>query len=236
MAQTKTHKKSPAKAKASARSKPAKKPAPKPKGKTVAKPVRPAAKPAAGRVAPAKAAVVARPGPATAKPGTPAGKPFAGKPVLGKPGSPAPMPMPTRAPARAPERAEELKAKIGALASAIHQIKALKRTFNRSFYEVGEILRDVRDRRLYEAKGYGSFEAFVEREIDLGKQLSLKVVRVVSVFLREAAVGAGLERASLALAAFDGESEGQATSGGTTSAPSSAPPLPARSALPPHKV
>jgi len=144
------------------------------------------------------------------------------------------VPLVSRAPVRAPERAEELKQKIGALASATNQIKALKRTLGKSFYEIGEILRDVRDRKLYEAKGYGSFEAFVEREIDLGKQLSLRLVRIVQVFLRDAALAAGVDRLANAIIALDGDSEGQSTSAGSQTSPATS--LPGRAGLPPHKV
>jgi hypothetical protein len=113
--------------------------------------------------------------------------------------------IPPRLTIRSPVGADELKAKIGALSTATQQIRALKRGLSRSFYEIGTILMDIRDRRLYEAKGYGSFDAFVEREIELGKQMSLRLVRIVSTFVKEAALSAGLERASAAVAALDGD-------------------------------
>ncbi|MBK8169099.1 MAG: hypothetical protein IPK60_01990 [Sandaracinaceae bacterium] len=173
----------------------------------------------------------------------PAGKPSAGKlpaakiaigkaPAAKSPTKPGTIVAPvSRVPARTPERAEELKAKIGALASSTNQIRALKRSLNKSFYEIGTILGDVQTRRLYEAKGYGSFEAFVEREIDLGKQMSLRLVKVAQTFLKEAALAAGLDRVSAALSAFEGESETQNKSPST---PPPAMPI-GRSALPPHK-
>ena len=115
--------------------------------------------------------------------------------------------IPPRLTIRSPVGADELKMKIGALSTATQQIRALKRGLNRSFYEIGTILMDIRDRRLYEAKGYGSFDAFVEREIELGKQVSLRLVRIVSTFLKDAALAAGLDRASAAVAALDGEAD-----------------------------
>lgn len=127
---------------------------------------------------------------------------------------------PPRAPKttiRTPEGAEELKQKLGALASAVNQIRSLKRTLNKSFYDIGQILREIRDERLYEVKGYGSFEAFVDREIDLGKQMSLKIVQIVQTFLKEAALTAGLERVSAAREALEGDDEeSHPQSSGTT--------------------
>jgi hypothetical protein len=132
--------------------------------------------------------------------------------------------------ARSPLGAEELKARLGALAAAIGQIRALKRSFNKSFYDVGGILREIQVKKLYEVKGYSSFETFLEREIDLGRQTSLRIVRIAQTFVKEAAVAAGLDRLSAALDALDGavEQAPQPTSPGTTATGS-------RSPIPLHK-
>lgn len=219
------------------KTKPVKIAAKKAKPVTLSKAVKKAAKPS-----PAKKSTSAGKVAAPVKKATSAGKVAAPAKVVAKPVAKAPAKAPTkpgtivapisRVPARTPERAEELKAKIGALASATNQIRGLKRSLNKSFYDIGTILGDIQTRRLYEAKGYGSFEAFVEREIDLGKQLSLRVVKIAQIFLKEAAIAAGLDRVSSALSAFEGESEQQ-----NSNSPSTPPPaMPiGRSALPPHK-
>lgn len=106
-----------------------------------------------------------------------------------------------------PQRAGDLKARFTELASATNQIKALKRSFQKNFYEVGEILTKVQSERLFEVKGYGSFESFVEREIDLGTQACLSATRIFQTLQRDAALAAGLERASAAVAALDGTAE-----------------------------
>ena len=121
--------------------------------------------------------------------------------------------------------------KLGALASASNQVKAMKRSINKSFYDIGRILLDVQERKLYEVKGYGSFEAYVERETELGKQLALRLARVPQVFVKEAALNAGVERATAALAVFDGDSSSD--NGGGSHGPGAAGLV--RSALPPHK-
>jgi hypothetical protein len=209
--------------------------------------------PAKGKAAPAKAtpskAAPAKAVAAPAKAAPPASKApvaaMAGKPGQGRPGSPGGpvrgtpgqiLPTLSRTPARSPVGAEELKLKIGALYSATSQIKALKRSMSKSFYEIGRILSEIQEKKLYEVKGYGSFDSFVEREIDLGKQLSLRLVRVTQVFIRESALSAGLDRSSAALAVFDGESDllAASTAVSTTSTSSGSPAN--RAMLPPHKI
>jgi hypothetical protein len=135
-------------------------------------------------------------------------------------------PRAPKATIRTPEGAEELKQKLGALSSAVNQIKSLKRTLNKSFYDIGQILREIRDERLYEVKGYGSFEAFVEREIDLGKLMSLRIVQIVQTFIREAALRAGLERSTAALEALEGEEEAEPPQQPGTTATGARSPIP----------
>jgi hypothetical protein len=188
--------------------------APKPVAKPSAPPKRVSGPPAAGAPRPPEAAKTAS--------GTPA------------PTSPGTVPAAGRAPVRTPVGAEELKAKIGQLATAINQIKALKRSLNKSFYEVGLILGQIQSKRLFEVKGYGSFEAFLEREIDLGKTASLRMLRIAQTFIREAALAAGLDRASAALAALDGETE-QSGGAGAVAPAAPATGAPRSSAIPLHK-
>src|SRR5580692_11814466 len=104
-----------------------------------------------------------------------------------------PLPGSARATIRVPTGAEDIKAKIGDLHNALVQIKTYRKNLAKSFYEIGSILHDIQVRRLYEAKGYGTFEAFLEREIDLGKVTALRLVRVCTTFLKEAALELGMD-------------------------------------------
>jgi hypothetical protein len=168
--------------------------------------------------------------PAPTSPPTPAA-PLSATAATTAPGVRPSRPPPPRLTVRTPAGADELKQKIGALATATAQIRHLKRTLQKSFYEIGSILRDIEERRLYEVKGYGSFEAFLEREIDLGKQTGLRLTRAVHVFQRDAAVQVGFDRVVAALAVFDGEVD-------PTAAPPAATPTSsggARSPIPFHK-
>jgi hypothetical protein len=129
--------------------------------------------------------------------------------------------------AREPAEADRLKQRLTALVGAQQKLSELKRSANRNFYEIGELLQRIRDQRLYEVKGYGSFEAYVERETNLGQQFCAQAVRIHETFLSDAAHRLGFSRLSAALAALDDEPSGmtavESLRGG-------------RPAIPPHKL
>lgn len=102
-------------------------------------------------------------------------------------------------------KTDHLKARFTALSAATAQIKALKRSLQKNFFDIGVHLDRIREERLYEVKGYGSFESFVERELDLDKATCVRLSRIPRTMLREAALEAGLERACAAVAALDGD-------------------------------
>jgi len=114
-----------------------------------------------------------------------------------------PLPGSARATIRVPVGADDIKAKIGDLHNSLVQIKGFRKNLHKTFYDIGGILRDIQARKLYEAKGYGTFEAFLEREIDLGKTTSLRLIRVVALFLKEAALEYGMERLFNAISALE---------------------------------
>lgn len=102
---------------------------------------------------------------------------------------------------------QELKVQLGKLSGATAQIATLKRNVSKGFYEIGGILGRIRDEKLFVVKGYGSFESFLERELDINKVSSLRMVRIAEVLKREDAMAAGFERSAAAVAALDGEVE-----------------------------
>ena len=83
------------------------------------------------------------------------------------------------------------------------KFRVLRKNLAEKFYEAGQILATIKDGNLYEAKGYASFEAFVERELDLGKTTPLRLERVPRVFIESAAREIGLEGLIAALEAID---------------------------------
>src|SRR5688572_31411933 len=66
-----------------------------------------------------------------------------------------PLPGSARATIRTPVTAEAIKAKIADLHNSLQQIKAFRKNLAKGFYDVGLVLRDIRERRLFEAKGFG---------------------------------------------------------------------------------
>lgn len=136
-----------------------------------------------------------------------------------------PLPGSARATIRVPTGAEDIKAKIADLHNAVVQIKQLRKNLNKGFFEIGNVLRDIQARRLYEAKGFGTFEAFLEREIDLGKTTSLRLVKAVHLFQKEAALEYGMDRVFNAITALETPPE-ELLSGKLPPAPLSAPSLP----------
>jgi len=101
-------------------------------------------------------------------------------------------------PVRAPEGAEALKQRLGTMASLITQLRGLKRSIVRQFFDVGLLLQRLADPALYKTKGYGSFDAFVEREIErdlgIGRSMVNDLIQIVQVFQRPTAEQLGLER------------------------------------------
>jgi hypothetical protein len=136
-----------------------------------------------------------------------------------------PLPGSARATIRVPIGAEDIKQKVADLHNSLVQIKGLRKNLHKTFYDIGSILKDVQARRLYEAKGFGSFEAFLEREIDLGKTTALRLVRVAGTFIKEAALELGMDRVFNALTAL--EVTGDAPAAAPAKAEPKVPPPPA---------
>jgi hypothetical protein len=136
-----------------------------------------------------------------------------------------PLPGSARATIRTPTGADDIKAKIGDLHNSVVQIKGFRKNLNKGFFDIGRVLRDIQARRLYEAKGFGTFEAFLEREIDLGKTTSLRLVKTAQIFQKEAALEYGMDRVFNAIAALETPPE-EFMSGKLPPTPLSAPSLP----------
>ncbi|HTQ07063.1 MAG TPA: hypothetical protein VMI54_24570 [Polyangiaceae bacterium] len=115
-----------------------------------------------------------------------------------------PRPGSARATLRTPDQADRIKARIGELHTALGRVRALKKNLQDGFWELAHVLKHVADERLFDAKGYATFEAFIEREVDLGsKSVALKLSRLPEVFLESAARRHGLDAVLAALDALD---------------------------------
>ena len=107
----------------------------------------------------------------------------------------------------------------------------MRRRLDKNFFEIGELLIQVQQEELHEAKGYSTYEAFLDREIDLGRGVSLRLIRIAHTFQRETAYDYGLDRLTAALAALDGEVANAApshASRGSFSSPMMPPKPPSR--------
>lgn len=111
-----------------------------------------------------------------------------------------PKPGSARATLRTPDQADRIKQRISELHTVLVKIRALRKNLADSFFELGSQLKHIQVERLYDAKGYASFEAFVERELDLGKATALKLALVPDIFQQAGAKRFGLEAV---LAAID---------------------------------
>jgi hypothetical protein len=90
------------------------------------------------------------------------------------------------------------------LHDALTRLRGMKKQLNDRFFEAALVLQGIREAKLFDAKGYASFEAFVEREVDLGgRTLALRLARIPEVFLEDAARAHGLEALLAALEAME---------------------------------
>jgi hypothetical protein len=119
-----------------------------------------------------------------------------------------------RATLRTPAQADRIKERISELHTALGRVRALRKNVGENFFELGRALRHIADERLFDAKGYATFEAFVEREIDLGKVVALRLARVPEVFQERAARHHGLEAVLAAIGVLEGAARPQPKKGG----------------------
>ncbi|HEY3665973.1 MAG TPA: hypothetical protein VGL19_08240 [Polyangiaceae bacterium] len=115
----------------------------------------------------------------------------------------APKPGSARATLRTPDAADSIKQRIGELHNVLGHIKTLRKNLHDGFFQLGIELKRIQEEKLYDAKGFSSFEAFAERELDLGKATALKLTRIPSVFLESAARQFGMQAALAALDVLD---------------------------------
>ena len=121
-----------------------------------------------------------------------------------------PKPGSARGTLRTPDDADSIKLRISELHNVLVRVRALRKNLDDGFYRMGAELKHVHDDKLYEAKGYSSFETFAERELDLGKATAVKLSRVPGIFVEEAARQYGLQAVLAAIDALDEHSSATA--------------------------
>lgn len=171
-----------------------------------------AAKPSKAAPAPAKAEAKGAPAPKR-KLGIKGAAPWAARHAAkhaaearARAAEPAP-PGSARATIRTPSGADEIKERLNELLRLSGQLKLLRKNLAKNFYEIGQILREVQAKKLFEPRGYTTFEAFIERETELGKELGLKITRIAGLFTKDGAMELGLDRLVTALGALEPQRE-----------------------------
>src|SRR6478736_2545967 len=119
-----------------------------------------------------------------------------------------PKPGSARGTLRSPDNADGIKQHLSELLNVLVRIRALRKNLDDGFFQIAIELKHIQDEKLYEAKGYSSFEGFAERELDLGKATAAKLARVPGIFLESAARHHGIQGV---LAAIDALDEHQST-------------------------
>jgi hypothetical protein len=114
-----------------------------------------------------------------------------------------PRPGSARATLRTPDQADRIKARIAELHTVLGRVRSLRKNLAENFFELARALRHIADEKLFDAKGYASFEAFVDREIDLGKVVALRLARVPELFHEQAAKEHGVEAVLAAIGALE---------------------------------
>ncbi len=132
--------------------------------------------------------------------------------------------------ARTPVAAESIKQRLTMLVNTQQKLSEMKRSHQKHFQEIGELLHRVREQRLFEVKGYSTFEAFIEREVNLSQQFCLHAVRIFETFLPAAVQQHGYARLAAAIDALDQNASAPAVASGNE------PLRMARSPIPPHKL
>ncbi|HET7542927.1 MAG TPA: hypothetical protein VFK05_23805 [Polyangiaceae bacterium] len=114
-----------------------------------------------------------------------------------------PKPGSARGTLRSPDDADSIKQRMSELLNLLVRIRALRKNLDDTFFQIASELKHIQDEKLYEAKGFSSFEGFAERELDLGKATAAKLARVPGIFLESAARQHGLQGVLAAIDVLD---------------------------------
>ncbi len=109
----------------------------------------------------------------------------------------------TRALAR-PLRAKALQTRDASTAGLIldlltNEIHRLKGAVGRGMYEIGLRLARITDERLWESRGYTSFEHYLEEGVSFSRSTGYKLIRIARQFNAEIAERYGVEKLELGL-------------------------------------
>jgi hypothetical protein len=102
--------------------------------------------------------------------------------------------------ARAKPVARRDKATAGLILDLLtNEIHRLKGSVGRGMFEIGVRLGRIADERLWEARGYASFEDYLEQGVSFSRSTGYKLIRIARHFNAEIAERYGVEKLELGL-------------------------------------
>ena len=91
------------------------------------------------------------------------------------------------------------RAALHELKTATREVQRLKAAIGRNFYELGKVLARVRDRKLYEAGGHLTFDAYLRAEVSISRASAFKFIDIAETFSEKIARALGPEKLAAAL-------------------------------------
>jgi hypothetical protein len=95
------------------------------------------------------------------------------------------------------------RAQLAELEAATREIKTLMVSVVDNFYGLGVVLGRVVSKELFRAKGYETFDAYLDGEVGLSERQAKKLIRISQRFTRRAAKELGFERLEAAASLMD---------------------------------
>jgi len=124
-----------------------------------------------------------------------------------KPDAPVPATVPApRSGARplAPDRVDPRPpAPAGTPDAPTNQTRSPKAQIATAFYDIGALLKQVRDGELFRAKGLDTFEDYLAGEVDLSRTTAYKFIKIVETFPKALASRYGPEKLYAAVALIE---------------------------------
>ena len=97
--------------------------------------------------------------------------------------------------APAPRDTDEALMKLeGELTDRLTRLSSLKWNTVDNTYEMGLLVKEIQDRQLYRARGYGSFSQFAAKELPISRQTAYQMVQIVEQFTKQEFLDVGFRK------------------------------------------
>jgi RNA polymerase subunit RPABC4/transcription elongation factor Spt4 len=96
---------------------------------------------------------------------------------------------------KAPRDTDEALMKLeGELTDRLARLSSLKWNTVDNTYEMGLLVKEIQDRQLYRARGYGSFSQFAAKELPIARQTAYQMVQIVEQFTKQEFLDVGFRK------------------------------------------